>query len=230
MTVNCGGEGEPATSQCPPNRRAVVDGAPCSNRSRGVPWPDTAVAARGQRARWSGRRAARYGKLRAMNLTVAAPTPAPTPAPALPSWDRPSPPDFGGILKAAALAFPARPGYGDPYSTADQQRVASAAMAGARTGAEVASAAGAVKLAFPARPGYGDPYTVANQIDVVTAALASWYELESLPGQLQSIKQAMPARPGYGDPYTPQQQVAAAVAVFSGRPPHDRLPLPPISA
>ncbi|MCB0879832.1 MAG: hypothetical protein KDC46_12740 [Thermoleophilia bacterium] len=142
------------------------------------------------------------------------------------SWERPSPPDYAPILKAAAEQFPARPGYGDPYTAADQQRVASAAMNGARTGAEVVLAARAVKDVFPARPGYGDQYSVANQLDVVTAALGSWYELDSMADRLKGIKQAMPARPGYGDPYTPQQQIDMAVALFSGRNPQGRFPLP----
>lgn len=163
-----------------------------------------------------------------MNLIAAAPLN--TTVPTSVSWDRPSPPDFGSILQVVADHFPARQGYGDPYSTADQQRVASAAMAGARTGAEVATAAVAVKQAFPARPGYGDPYSVANQLDVVTAALASWYELNSMADRLQSLKAAMPARPGYGDPYEPQQQIDMAISIFGGRRPHDRQPLPPISA
>lgn len=163
-----------------------------------------------------------------MNLNGAASSSTIAPAPA--SGNRPSPPDFGAVLKAVESAFPARRGYGDPYTTDDQQRVVSAALAGARTGAEVLAAATAVRQNFPARTGYGDPYTVANQLDVVTAALASWYELDSMSDRLRSLKAAMPARPGYGDPYTPQQQIAAAAALFAGRPPHDRPPLPPIAA
>jgi hypothetical protein len=163
-----------------------------------------------------------------MNLNATAPALAA--ASPVDQWQRPSPPDFGSILQVVAEQFLARVGYADPYTVADQQRVASAAMSGARTGEEVVTAARAVKDAFPARPGYTDPYTVANQIDVVTAALAGWYELDSMADRLRSIKQAMPARPGYADPYQPQQQIDMAISIYGGRGPIDRTPLPPINA